>query len=177
MGSDNDLRLRYDNRGQPAAVVAIGDLEMPIAADSKGELPLPFSSACPQGRQLKLNGKSLGELPADLVDLPEGEHTSMFSLNTPEEYRSPSREFFLDTSASRCYRYRELYFGRGAGSALGFAPPSRIAIKRKTLFQRLPGYMVEFYLEPVPERITVDRSEAQAMGMVTKAVFEEIPCS
>ncbi len=141
-----DVTVLVDNHGGPAARLAVGEYEQPVAADEAGRISFPYWPHCDEARQLRLNGETIGNLEEEPT-LP-----------------GTARAMLLDISGSHCFRHEwRTYsnFPEFGGSGHQIFEAQRL--------RALSG-PINYFLQPL---LSVEYSTE---SVVQKSSLNEVPC-
>jgi hypothetical protein len=142
-----EVTVLVDNRGGPAAHLAVGENEQSVPANDYGKFTFPYWPHCDEAGELRLNGEAIGKIEANA--------------------RVPGTAFplLLDTSGSRCYisewRTYSTFPGSGTGSGHEIYKPQRL---------RTLSSGVDYFLHPL---LSVEYS---TNSVVQKSSLNEIAC-
>jgi hypothetical protein len=121
------LLVLVDNRGQPAARIAVGEIEESVAAGGSEKTYFPYWPNCEEARHLHLNGETLGRIEED------AQHPEM------------PLPMLLDTSGSHCFRWEYETYSNHPSFSSPTAPKTYKA-QRLHLLQD----DVDYFLESLP---------------------------
>ena len=150
--SKSDIFVYVDNRGGPALALSVGELESQVAAGAVDQVLFPYSPACEQAKQLRMNGSLLATVQ-EKADSP-----------------GVALPMLLDTSHSHCYREDWATYDRPASYS---TMPS--GGHGKTIYQPRPLAALsdkpDYFLRALPEVVWTSDSLAARSSLV------EIPCN
>jgi len=126
--SFQQVTVVVDNRGGPAFRLAVGEYEQPVAANDAGKVFFPYSPQCDQGKQLRMNGETIGKIEDDV-------HTPGTAL-----------PLLLDISGAHCYRYEWRTYS--SYSSMGPGSSGQRTYKAQRL--RTLSSNIDFFLQPLP---------------------------
>jgi len=169
--------LFVDNRGGPAARLAVGQMTVTLPANKAEEIGLAAPD-CPEGTTVRLNEQEIGSVP--VLEPDPNRQVGYYSLGTPEDMieKDQAVVFFLDTTGQRCYRLTEKNYSPPGVTPFGgfWAGPSDPVYLRRKFLYRLPPTQIEYFMEKAPEQITVNYTADYKPDLEMRNEFVEVPC-
>lgn len=149
--TESEVFIYVDNRGGPALTLSVGELQWPVAAGAVDHVFFPYSPACDQAKQLRMNGNLL--------------------TTVQEKAGSPgiALPMVLDTTSSHCYREEWATYERS--TSFSTLPPGG---KGKTIYRPRPLAVLpekpNLFLQPLPEVVF------SANSVASSSALEEVSC-
>jgi hypothetical protein len=142
-----EVTVLMDNRSGPAARLAVGEFERPVAAGDAGRFTFPYWPHCDQATELRLNGESIGKIEED--------------SSTP----GTAHPLLLDTSGAHCYVYEWQTYGAFPSPSGGHAQQTYKPQRLRSLSSH-----VDYFLRPLPS------VEYSTNSVVQKSSLNETAC-
>jgi hypothetical protein len=132
-----EIDLLIDNRGRPDGMLSVGRTDIALSADSSGTISVRVDDTCAAGREIKLDGVRIAELPA--VDPTTVQATLARNSSVPSVESDPdlstalaANVFLIDPTGKRCYEERFHQYGESIGPlaspSYGPGPPPDLTI-------------------------------------------------